>query len=124
FTTRKWRRVDREIHRDGGFVDLDRWKRLRRFGVGDRFADRDSFDAGDRENGAGCADRFIYAPQSLKRIELRNFRLVEGSVELGDGNFVPVAKSSIENAPDGQPAQVVRIIEIGYEKLKDSFRIA
>ena len=89
-------------------------------GAGDRFADRDAFDAGDGEYVAGLADGFVYALQAFERIQLGDPRFVKRAVQLDDGDFIAVPQRAVEDATDGQAAEIVAVIEIGDQKLKRS----
>ena len=124
FAPGEGRRVDGESHGDGGLVDVDGRKRLRRFGVGHGLADEDALHPGDGQDVARPADGLVHALQPFEGIELGDFGGVEGAVALGDGHRVAIFQGSLEDAPNAQAAQVVAVIQVGDEHLQDGFGIA
>jgi len=77
FSARERRGIDGKRHRYRGFIDLHLGQGPRRVGIGDRFSDRNSLDAGDRQNVSRFADGFFHALQTLERVEFRDAGLVQ-----------------------------------------------
>src|SRR5271157_4645229 len=121
---REGRGVDGEGHGDGGLVDLDLGQRLRRFGAGDGLADGDALHAGDGEQVAGNSHGFVDALEPFERVELGDAGVVERAVALGDGHGVAISQGAIENAADGQAAQVIAVIQVGHQHLEHAIGIA
>src|SRR6185369_2474146 len=65
-------RVGAEQHGDGGLVDADGLQRRRRVLVGDRVADVDLFDAGDRDDVARIGPLDLDALQAVPAVEPRD----------------------------------------------------
>ena len=68
------RRVDRELHRDRGFVDMNCRERFRSLDAGDGLADGDAFHAGDGEEVARQPDGFVDALEPFEGVKLGDFR--------------------------------------------------
>ena len=49
---------------------------------------------------------------------------MQGAVQLGDGDFLACAKSSVKDAGNRQTAKVVAVIEVGDENLQRAIGIA
>ena len=80
-------------------------------------ADVDSLNAGNRKNIAWTADGFIDAFETFEGVQLRNFCLLNGAAELDDAHFVADIQRSIEHTGDGQPAEIIAVIQIRDEDL-------
>ena len=90
--------------------------------AGHRIADGDALHAGDRQNVARTAHRFVHALQPFKRIQLGDLRVVERAVDLRDGNLVAVVQHAVEHAANRQPAQIIAVIEIRHQNLQRGCR--
>ena len=70
----------------------------------------------------GRADGLVHALQAFERVQLGDLGFVNGAVELADGDFVAVAQRAVEDAADGEAAQIVAVIEIGDQHLQNRRR--
>src|SRR5579862_2596333 len=107
FPAGKRGRVDREDHRDGWFIDLDMREGCGILGARHRLTDVDAFDAGDRQNIAGVANRFIDTLEPFKRIQLRYFGLLQDTVEFDDTDLIAQSQRAVKDSHDRKPAEVV-----------------
>src|SRR4030095_2811818 len=96
----------------------DRFNRNRILAVGDRLADHDVFDAGEADDVARRGLQGVDAFETFERVELRDGRLFDRTVDLADRDRVAYLDVTVEDASDGQPAQVVARVEIGDQRLK------
>src|SRR6185503_5780205 len=112
------RRVDAEAHGDGRLVDGNRGDGLRALGGGDRLADHDALDAREADDRPGRSRRRINSLQPLERVELGHDGALHGPVKFADANRVADLDAAVEDAADGQAAQVVARVEIGDERLQ------
>ena len=116
--------VDGEQHGDGGLVDRDVGQRRGILGFGDGLADGDAFHAGDGDDVAQFGFRDVGALEAGEGKQLRDLRLVQRAIELGDGDFFAGVHLSVEHARDGQAAEVVAVVEVGDENLQRTGCIA
>ena len=79
-------------------------------------ADRDVLDARKADDVAGRRVVDVDAPEPVEGEELRDFRVVERSIELADGDRVADFHASVEDAADGNPPEVVARIEVRDER--------
>ena len=93
-------------------------QRSRRLRVRDRLADGDAFHSGDGQNVAGPAKRLLDPLETFEGVELRDPGALERPVQLRDSDFVTQAQRAREHAPDGQPPQVVAVIQVGDQQLQ------
>ena len=87
------------------------------FRIRDRFTNIDAFHTRNRKNVARPSDGLIHALQSFEGIELRDFRLLKGAVELCDSNLVADVERPVKHACDGETAKVIAIVEVRDENL-------
>src|SRR5580700_7185914 len=124
FASHHGRIVDGKLHGDGGLVDDDGWQRGRVLGAGDGFADGDALDSGDGDDVVDLGFFNVDALEAAEAEELGNAGLVERAVEPGDGDVIAGAQSSLEDAGDGEAAEVVGVVEVGDENLEDAGGVA
>ena len=86
--------------------------------VGDGLSDRDVFDSRKTDDVSGERVVDVDAPEPLEGEELRDFRVVERSIELANGDRVADFHPSVEDPADRNPAQVVAGIEVRHEHLE------
>ncbi len=122
FATDHRRVVDGELHGDGGLVDDDGRQRRGVLGAGDGFADGDAFDAGDGDDVVDLGGFDIDALEAHEAEELGDAGLLEGAVAFGDGDVVAGVQGSLEDAGDGEAAEVVGVVEVGDLDLQDAGR--
>src|SRR6185437_14831174 len=94
------------------------------FNAGDGFADRNACDSSDRHNVAQLRLRNVDALQPAEAEQLGNARLFERTIELGNVNLVAGAENPVVDAGDGQPAQIIRVVEVRHLHLQRRARIA
>ena len=120
----KGRCIHRELHGDGGLVDGDRSKRSGIFRIGDGLADRNTLHSSNRDDVPECCFRDVGPLQSGEGEQLGDFCFLDRAVKFSDTDFFPGAHGSVEYAGDGKPAEVIAVIEIGYQDLQRAGNIA
>src|ERR1039458_314683 len=118
FASAEGRGVDHELHGDGGLVDDDVGQRIGGLEAGDGFADGDAGDAGDGDDIAQFGLGDVGALESVKAEQLGDLDLLDLAVELGDADFLAGAQRAVEDARDGQAAEVVAVIKICDQDLQ------
>ncbi len=93
-------------------------------GFGNGLADRDAFDARDRDDVSQLRFGDVGALQSRERKQFRDLGLVQRAVELGDGDFFAGMHLSVEDARDRQPSQIVAVVEVRHQNLQRTRRVA
>ncbi len=92
--------------------------------VGDRLADRDVLDAGEADDVAGGGFLDVDALQAVERIELRHLRMLHRVVELADGDRIADLHAAVEDAADGDAADVIARIEVRDQELQRCVGVA
>ena len=118
FSTGEGRVVDGEDDGDGGIVDLDGREGLGIFEGAEAFTDGDAGDAGDGDDVADLGLDGIFALEAMKGEELGDLDGLEGAVELGEVDLLAVFERAVEDAGDGEAAEVVGVVEVGDEDLE------
>ena len=124
FATRERRRVHHELNGDGRLVNRGDRQRRRVFNVRDGLADVDAGHSRNRDDVAQLGGDDIGPLQPGEREQLRNLDLLHRPVALGDGDVLAGAQRAVEDACDGQAAEIVAVIEIRHQHLQRSVRIA
>ena len=107
-----------ELHGDGGLVDEDVGQRIGSLVAGDGLADGDAGDAGYGDDIAQFGFRDVGALQAAEAEELGDLDLFDLTAQLGDADFFAGAQGAVENARNGQAAEVVAVVEIGDQDLQ------
>ena len=118
FAAGEGRVVDREDDGDGGLVDLDGRQRLGIFERAEALADGDAGDAGDGDDIADRGLGGVFALEAVEGEELGDLDGLEGAVELGEVDLLAVLERAVEDATDGEAAEVVGVVEVGDEDLE------
>ena len=112
------RGIDAENHRHGRLVDGNRRNRDPLLHVGDGFADRDLFDAGETDNVAGGGLVDVDALQPFEGIQLRHPGLVHRRIELAHRHRIADFDPPVEDAANRNASQVIAGIEIRHQQLQ------
>ena len=124
FAAGEGRVVDAELDGDGGLVDDDERQRRGVFGAGDGFADGDALDAGDGDDVAHGGLGGLNALEAGEGEELGDAGLLERAVAFGDGDIVADVERALEDAADGDAAEVVGVVEVGDQDLQRAVGVA
>ena len=116
--------IDREDHGQRRLINQQRLERRRIFRIGESLANLNALDAGNGDDISGGDGFSFVALQPTKGEELGNARGLEGAIELGDADLIAAAQGSLENASDGDAAEIIAVIEIGDLNLECLLRIA
>ncbi len=116
--------VHRELHRNRRLVDGDQRQRCGVLDVGERLADRDARNAGNRDDIAERGLGDVGALEAIEAEQLGDLDVLQRAVALGNGDLLPVAQRAVEDARNGQPAKVVGVVEVRDQDLQRAFRIA
>ena len=92
--------------------------------VGDRLADGDVLDAGQADDVARRGFLDVDALQAVEGVELGDLRVLDGGVELDDGDGVADLHAAVEDAADRDAADVVARVEVGDQQLQRRVRVA
>src|SRR5262245_6430785 len=114
----KSRIVDGENHRDCRLIDHYSGKRLWIGSRGNRVADVDALDTCERDDVAGGRHFYRNLFQSFKSVELSDSGLLDSPPVLADRNLISLGYRPVEDPADGQPAEIVTVIQIGDENLQ------
>ncbi len=118
------RGVHRELHGDGGLINRDVRQRGGIFGAGDGLADGDAGDSRDRNDVAQFGFRNVDALQPVEGKQLGDPHFLQGAVELGNADILAGAQRAVEDARDGQPPEVIAVIEIRHQDLQRAIGVA
>ena len=122
FAAGERRIVHGEDHGQRGLVDQQRLERRGMFGIGDGLADLNSLDAGDGHDVAG-GNRFGFVALEAAEIEeLGDARGLQRAVQLGDAHQFAAMQRALEDAGDGDAAEIVAVVEIGHLHLQHGLR--
>ena len=124
FFTAEGRVVHRKLDGDGRLIDDDERQRHRVFDAGQGLADGDAFDAGDSDDVADLGLRGLGALQAGEGEELGDLDLLQRQVAAGEHDFVADMQRALEDAGDGDAAEVLGVVEVGDEDLERCFRVA
>src|SRR4029077_252969 len=116
--------IDRKDHRQRGFVDQQRLEGSGIFGVGQSFADLNALDAGNGDDVTGGNGFGFVTLEAAKGEELGDARGLKRAIELDDADLIAAAQGALEDASDGDSAEVIAVIEIGDLNLQSFVRIA
>ena len=94
------------------------------FGIGDRLADRDVRDPGEADDVAGERFGDLDALQPFEREQLGDPGRLRRAVELENDDRIVDGDTAVEDAADGDPAEVVARIEIRDQHLQRRLGIA
>ena len=103
---------------------VDLGQRRGRLRMGDGFADGDAFDTGDGQHVARPAFGLFHPVQPFERVQLGDAGFLQRAVQLADAHLVAQVQRAVEDAADGQAAQVVAVVEVGHLQLQHAVRIA
>ena len=118
FAAGKRRGVHRELHGDSGLINHNAGQRRRILHRSNGLADGDALNAGHGHNIAQLGLLNIYAAQPAEAEQFGDACILQRAIELGDGHFFAGAQGAVEDARDGQPAEVVAVIEVGHQHLQ------
>ena len=107
------RGVGADGHRDGRLVDGDQRQRDRVLGVGQRLADHDVGDAGDRDDVAGAGGLAGLALEALGDEELGDLDVLDRAVALHPGDVLALLQGALVDADQREPAEERRGVEVG-----------
>ena len=93
-------------------------------GVGDGLADGDVLDAGEADDVAGSGLLDFDPLQAVEGVELGHLRFVDQVVELADDDRIANLDAAVEDAADGDAADVIARIEVGDENLERRVGVA
>ena len=116
------RGVHAEDHRHGRLVDGDRRDRELVLHVGDRLANRDVLDAREADDVACGGLLDVHALQPVEGVELRHLRVLNVRVQLAHRHRVADLHAAVEDAADGDAAEVVARVEVRDEQLQRRVR--
>ena len=91
---------------------------------GDGLADGDAFDSGDGDDVSQFGFGDVGALQSGEGKQLGDLGFLQRAVELGDGDFFAGVHFAVEDAGDGEAAEVVAVVEVRDQNLQRTGRIA
>ena len=97
---------------------------MRVFDVGEGLADGDAGDAGDGDDVAEGGLGGVDALEAVEGEELGDLDVLERAVELGDGDLLAGLERAVEDARDGEAAEVVGVVEVGDEDLEGAVGVA
>ena len=92
--------------------------------VGDRLADGDVLDARQADDVAGRRLGDVDALEPFEREELRDLGLLDAAIELADGDLVADLDPAVEDAADGDAAEVVARVEVRDQHLERRLGVA
>ena len=118
------RRVDAEDHRHRRLVDGRRRNRQAVLGIRDRLADGDVVDAGHADDVARAGALDVDALEAFEREQLRDLGVLVHAVELEHRDLIADADGPVEDAADGDAAQVVARVEVGDQQLQRRRHVA
>ena len=72
----------------------------------------------------GLRDGFVHALQAFERVELGDAGLLDRAIELGRWRLHRRGAACPEDAADGEPPEIIAVIEIRDQRLQDGVRIA
>ena len=124
FLAAEGRVVDAELNGDGGLVDDDQRQRRGVFNAGKGLADGDAFDAGDGYDVAEFGLRGLGALEAGEGEELGDLDLLQREIAARNHDFVAGMQRALEDASDGDAAEVLRVVEIGDQNLQRGLWIA
>ena len=110
--------VDAELHRQGGFGDVERRQGFRVLAVGDALAQSDAGHARQRDDLSRAGRRYGDSPEPLVDEQLRDGggSLGPGSPAHGDG--LPVADRTGHDPSDSERTEVVVGLDVGHQHLQ------
>ncbi len=115
--------VDRQHHGDRRLVDLDVRQRPRALPLGEGLADAHLGEAGDGDDVPRTGLGDLHPPQPFVTVEQGDLDRSHATVETAERHLLRLAQAAVEDPPDGQPADVVVVVQVGDEELERRLRI-
>ena len=110
--------VDGKVDGDGGLVDRDDGQRLGILECAEAFADGDAGDAGDGDDVADGGLVGVFALEAVEGEELGDLDGLELAVDFGKVDGFAGFEGAVEDAGDGEAAEIVGVVEVGDEDLE------
>ena len=101
----------------GSSTAIDR-QGFRIVGIGDRLADVDVFETGQRDNFAHAGAVSLYALQTFENIKLFHSGFLDGAFVPGDHDFLIARDLAGEDSADRQPPDVLVVVDICDQQLQ------
>ena len=124
FAASKGAVVHAELDGDGGLIDDDERQRIGVFKRGNGFADGDAFHACHGHNVAHGGLCGFSALEAREGEQLGDFGFLQRAVAFGDGDLVAGVQCALEDAADGDAAEVLRVVKIGHQNLQRGIGVA
>ena len=116
------------VMRSTGSSTAEPRQRIRIVRIGDRVADLDLGEAGDHEQVAGGALVDLDPLDALEAEELREAALQQrralGRLLVAQRDHLALAQRALDDAADGEAAEVVGRVEVGDERLQRGVGVA
>ena len=110
--------VDEDAHGDRGRIDLHEMQRRAVFLVGDRLADEHVLEAAQADDVARARVLEFDLLHALMAENRRDVRALAPPIAVDADDRVAHAHATREDAPIGDPAQVIAVVEVGDEHLQ------
>ncbi len=102
----------------GGLVDDDTRQRARIRRVGDRLADVDLIEAGERHDVAGPRLVDLDALEPFEHVEVRHAPRCERTVVAGEHHGLPRAHGAVDHPADREAPDVLGIVQVEHQHLE------